>query len=213
MKIFHVFNRLALTLACAVSTAHALDGDAAAGAEAAMLCSACHQADGSGMHIAGGESWPRLAGLDAGYLYQQLQDFKSGARSNASMLPFASMLGEQQMKDVSVYFSQLPATAGKGAEAASADLLAQGKKLAEQGNWDTYVVPCVSCHGPDNQGVGSSFPGIAGQHAGYIADQLRKWQKGERDNDPQHLMAAIAERMSDAEINAVSAWLASQPAR
>lgn len=207
-------SKLAVALGFAVSAAaYAAEGDAKAGAEAAAICTACHQADGSGMNIPGGESWPRLNGLDADYLHKQLQDIKSGTRTSPTMLPFANMLSEQQMKDISAYYSQLPATQGKGGEGATEQQLAHGQKLAEQGDWDRYIVPCQACHGPGNLGVGASFPAIAGQHADYIADQLHKWQKGSRDNDPQHLMAAISERLNDEDIQAVSAWLSRQPAQ
>lgn len=183
------------------------------GASLAVVCASCHQADGGGMNIPGGESWPRLAGLDADYMSKQLRDFKSGKRSNPSMQPFASMLDERQMRLVAEYYSRLPATPGKGGEQATEQELAHGEKLALQGDWDRYIVPCRSCHGPDNQGAGEHFPGIAGQHADYIAGQLRAWQEGTRDNDPQHLMAAIAERMSVEDIQAVSRWLSLQPSR
>ena len=89
-------------------------------------------------------------------------------------------------------------------------MLARGEQLALRGDWDHYIVSCKSCHGPRNEGAGSSFPGIASQHAGYIESQLRAWQADERGNDPQNLMGAIAKRMSDDDIRAVSAWLASQ---
>lgn len=191
----------------------ALDGDAKRGATAAVICTACHQADGSGMNIPGGESWPRLAGLDANYLYKQLLDFKQGVRISASMAPFAAMLTEQQLKDVAVYYSQLPATPGQGGQDADPALLAAGKKLAESGDWERYIVACSSCHGPANQGAGQYFPGIAGQHAGYIEQQLMDWKQGKRENDPQHLMLAIAERMNEQDIKAVAAWLSIQPAK
>lgn len=194
-------------------SAHALEGDIDAGKQTAQLCVACHQPDGSGMNVPQGESWPSLAGMNPEYLFKQLQDIRDGTRSSPSMLPFVNMLDEEQMRDVSVYYNQLPATAGQGDEETDADTLAHGEKLANAGDWDRYIVPCKSCHGPNNQGAGPNFPGIAGQHAGYIADQLHAWQKGQRNNDPQHLMAAIAERMDDEDIHAVSQWLARQPAQ
>jgi len=190
----------------------ALDGDAVAGKAGSAICMACHQADGNGMNISGGESWPRLAGLDAGYIYKQLTEFKVGKRVNASMAPFAQMLSDQQMKDLAVYYSQLPAGAGAGGEVDD-KLLAYGEKLVTNGDWDRYIVPCGTCHGPGNKGAGASFPGIAGQHAGYIETQLLAWQEGKRDNDPQHLMLAIAERMNERDIKAVAAWLSTQPAQ
>lgn len=163
------------------------------------------------MNIAGGQSWPRLAGLDAEYLSRQLHDFKSGKRSNASMNPFAAMLSEQQIADVTTYYSglQIPA-AGGGTDDATEALLMRGKQLATAGDWDNYIVSCNSCHGTGGTGVGSQFPGIASQHAGYIQSQLHAWKNGERSNDPQHLMGTIAERLSDEDIQAVAVWFASQ---
>lgn len=175
----------------------------------AATCNACHQPNGGGMNIPNGESWPRLAGLNASYMTQQLKAFKSGTRKNASMAPFANMLNDTQMQDVSLYFASLPIPATNYQESDKA-LLAHGKKLAERGDWDRYIVACSSCHGADNQGVGTTFPALAGQHAGYIEQQLKAWKNGNRSNDPQQLMANIAERLNDNDIKAVAAWLATQ---
>lgn len=202
---------LLLGAGLAAGQAVALEGSAERGETAAGTCVACHQADGSGMNVPGGQSWPRLAGLDADYLAKQLHDMQAGHRESPIMLPFANMLDDQQIADVSAYYSQLPATGADGGDAEEA-VLARGEQLALRGDWDEYIVSCKSCHGPGNQGVGSIFPEIAGQHAGYIEDQLHAWQEGRRANDPQNLMGAIAKRMSDEDISAVAAWLASQPA-
>lgn len=201
---------LLLGLGLAAGQAQALEGDAERGQQAAGACVACHQADGSGMNVSGGESWPRLAGLPAEYIAKQLHDFKEGRRENATMMPFANMLDDQQIVDVAAYYSEMPVTEAQGGEDAGEDLLARGEQLALRGDWDEYIVSCKSCHGPGNEGAGGTFPGIASQHAGYIETQLRAWQAGERGNDPQNLMGAIAERMSDEDIRAVSVWLANQ---
>jgi len=199
-----------LTLIAAGAVAQ--EGDAERGQAAAASCSACHQADGSGMNLPDGESWPRLAGLDADYIAKQLHDFKAGRRENATMATFANMLNDQQIADVAAYYSQLPATQGQGGDEADETLLARGQQLAERGDWNAYIVSCQSCHGPGGKGVGDTFPGIAGQHAGYIRTQLSAWKSETRSNDPQNLMGAIAKRMSDDDIQAVSAWYAKQPA-
>lgn len=187
-----------------------VEGDATRGEQAAAVCFACHQTDGSGRHVGGGESWPRLAGLDAGYIAKQLRDYQSGARSNASMTHFAKQLDEQQVADVAAFYSQLPPTPGQGGEKADEALLQRGKSIALNGDWSRYLVSCKSCHGPANQGVGGVFPGIAGQHAGYIEAQLQAWKSKTRSNDPQDLMGTVARRMSDEDIRAVAAWLANQ---
>ncbi|MGO2132173.1 MAG: c-type cytochrome [Halomonas sp.] len=201
---------LALLLAVA-APGLAQEGDAARGEASAAVCLACHQADGMGMNIPGGESWPRLAGMNADYLVKQLHDFKSGNRENMSMLPFANMLNDEQIADVAAYYSQMEPTEAAGGDV-DEEVLMRGEQLAQRGDWDEYIVSCKSCHGPGNQGVGAIFPGIAGQQAGYIEDQLHAWQNGTRSNDPQDLMVSIAQRMSDEDIHAVAAWLATQPA-
>lgn len=200
---------LLLGVGLAAGQAVALEGDAERGQAAAATCVACHQADGSGMNVPGGESWPRLAGMSADYIAKQLHDFQEGRRQNASMMPFANMLDDQQIADVAAYYSEMPVTEAQGGDVDD-ELLARGEQLALRGDWDNYIVSCMSCHGPRNEGVGSDFPGISSQHAGYIESQLHAWQADERSNDPQNLMGAVAKRMSDEDIRAVSAWLASQ---
>lgn len=128
-------------------TATELDAEAIArGKTVSATCVACHQADGSGMNIPGGESWPRLSGLNRDYLVDQLQAFKDGARQSPSMFPFASMLNDEQMVDVASYYASLPVTPVK-VPAMDEDLLKHGKKLAISGDWDRYIVSCNSCHG------------------------------------------------------------------
>ena len=65
VKIFHHLTLAAASLCLAITSAYALDGNAKAGEQATAMCVACHQADGSGMNVPGGESWPSLAGLNA----------------------------------------------------------------------------------------------------------------------------------------------------
>ncbi|MFJ5540215.1 c-type cytochrome [Vreelandella titanicae] len=206
-------SRFGLLIGISLVTGGALaqQGDAERGQAAAATCTACHQADGSGMNVPNGESWPRLAGLNADYIAKQLHDFKAGQRQNATMMTFANMLDDQQIADVAEYYSQMPVTPGQDGDEADEALLARGQQLAERGDWNAYIVSCQSCHGPGGTGVGSTFPGVASQHAGYISAQLRAWKNEARINDPQNLMGAIAKRMSDNDIQAVSAWYAMQP--
>ena len=126
------------------------------------------------------------------------------------MMPFVNMLDDQKIADVAAYYSQLEPTAGEGGQKADDALLTRGEQLAQRGDWSQYVVSCKSCHGPGNQGAGDVFPGIAGQHAGYIEAQLKAWKEGTRKNEPQDLMGSIARRMSDTDIHAVAVWLANQ---
>lgn len=179
-----------------------MQGDGQGGAP----CLACHGLDGSGNADA---TFPRLAGLDAGYLAAQLRDFRDGRRTSPVMAPNAAKLSDQQIEDVSAYYAAQKTPTAK--VASNADLVAKGEKLVKRGDWDNYIVPCETCHGPGAQGVDSTFPSLAGQHASYIRQQLEAWQSGARSNDPNQLMLAIAARLNKDQIEAVAAYLAQLP--
>ncbi|MBV1786739.1 cytochrome c4 [Marinobacterium sp. D7] len=179
-----------------------MQGDGQGGAP----CLACHGTDGAGNDAAG---FPRLAGLDAGYLAAQLRDYRDGRRNSPVMAPNAAHLSDQQIADVAAYYA-LQTTRLMPAEQ-PADLLVRGEKLVKQGDWDNYIVPCESCHGTGAQGVGATFPALSGQHPTYLRQQLEAWKNGTRSNDPNQLMLAIAARLSDEQIQAVSAYLSQQP--
>ncbi len=204
-KLSWVVALAAVSWAAAVQSAAA---DLDRGKQLAQTCVACHGGEGEGM--ASG-NFPRLNILTANYMAKQLRDLKSGTRNSPIMQPFVASLNDEQMRDISAWFA-----AQTGSPPAPSDvdpeLLALGEKLAQRGDWDRYLPACHSCHGPKNQGVGDAFPALAGQHASYMELQLNAWRDGSRDNDPQHLMLAVAERMSDKDIKAVAAWLAAQPA-
>jgi len=167
-------------------------------------CLACHGADGAGMDAAG---YPRLAGLDAGYLLKQMRDYNAGTRVSPVMQPNIDNFNDQQLQDLAAYYASLPVPATSGNPPASEEQLALGRKLAEEGDWDNYIPPCSSCHGPGNRGVGADFPALAGQHPNYIRSQLQAWQSNQRNNDPNLLMTAIAERLTAEQIDAVAAYL------
>lgn len=196
-------------------SAHAQNGDAARGQQLSMQgdgsgapCLACHGANGEG-NAAG--AFPRLAGLDEGYLFRTINAYHEGERTSPVMFMNIDNFNQQDMRDLAAYFASL--TAPEPAKpSASAEQLELGEKLALQGDWDAYIPPCSTCHGPNNQGVDANFPGIAGQHASYIKQQLELWQQGKRTSDPVQLMEAVAKRLSPEQIEAVAAYLASQPA-
>ena len=211
MNSFHGLGLL-LGLGLAAGSVLAEEGNIERGKQAAAVCAACHQADGSGMEIPNGESWPRLAGLPAEYIAKQLLDCKEGWRTNTTMLPFANMLDEQQRADIAAYFSSLESPQLPTAYRA-ADPEDQAEWLAERGDCGNDIPACNQCHGPNGLGVGSAFPPLAGQHAGYIEAQLYAWRDGSRDNDPNGLMKGVAERLSEAQIELIADYYATLPER
>jgi len=72
------------------------------GKEKSVTCSACHGADGNSNN----KMYPRLAGQYKNYLIHSLQSYKSGSRKNAIMSGFAAGLSEQDIIDLSTYYSK-----------------------------------------------------------------------------------------------------------
>lgn len=192
-------------------SAHAADGqkifNQGGQNPAAMACLGCHGADGKGIAAAG---FPRLAGLPAGYLSKQLQDFRSGSRKQAVMEPLAKALDDAEIEAVSAYLAKLPADTAPDTrrQQIATDPVA---RLAIYGDWSRKIPGCVQCHGPGGSGVGEHFPPLAGQPAGYLVAQLNAWRDGSRSNDPNQLMVDVAKAMTDAEVKAVADYFA-QPA-
>lgn len=171
----------------------------------ASACSGCHGAEGSGIGAAG---FPRLAGLDAKYLEQQLAAFRSGSRNNVVMAPIAKALNSKDSKAVTTYYSGLKSASSAKPDAKAA--LDKGAYLVLRGSWSDRSLPaCEQCHGPGGAGLGSTFPALAGQHAKYIKAQLNDWRNNKRKNDPNKLMKSIADKLTPDEIEAVANYYAS----
>lgn len=169
-------------------------------------CTQCHGMDGLG--DASG-AFPRLAGLDGWYLYKSLRDYASGARPNAVMTPVARALSDREMQDVAAHyagFTDLPYA--PPAAALDTATLQKGAAIVAVGLPDQGVAACSSCHGENGAGGGVAYPRIAGQSAPYVERQLRLWKTGGRDGDPMNVMEQVAKAMSDDDIAAVAAWLA-----
>ena len=86
-------------LAISVSISHA---DEYTGREKSVTCSACHGGDGNSEN----KMYPRLAGQYKNYLIHSLNAYKSGERQNAIMSGFAAGLSEQDIIDLSTYYSK-----------------------------------------------------------------------------------------------------------
>jgi cytochrome c553 len=131
-------------------------------------CATCHGSNG----VSIAPTFPNLAAQSAPYIEQQLHAFKDQSRADpdaqAYMWGMASQLSDASISALAAYFAGQPAPAGKPGNPA---LVAQGKKLFEEGIPDRQIPPCASCHGAHAQGQ-NVFPRLAGQHAPYLLKQL-----------------------------------------
>ncbi len=187
--------------AFAATATNVVPGDAAAGEGKVAVCAACHGADGnSAVSI-----YPKLAGQNESYIARQLTQFKSGKRANPIMMPFASMLSEQDMQDIGAFYAlQKPSTA----EADEA-YVERAQQLYRAGNAERGIPACMACHGPDGRGMaGSAYPQLSGQWADYVQAKFAEWRTGTTWGDDQHaaIMPVIAQRLSDEDIAALASY-------
>jgi cytochrome c553 len=179
-----------LTIVCAVATsaiAQTAGADTIAGKAAA--CSACH--GGNGVPIS--KDIPIIWGQHAGYIFLNLRDFQSGARTNAAMAPVIATLSGGDMLALAEYFESKP-WPDLEQPRASADDAAHATAVAGSGQ-------CASCHLSGLLGD-SANPRLAGQSIDYLRKTMRDFHDGTRGNNPW--MAALLKTFTESDIDAIA---------
>jgi cytochrome c553 len=168
------------------------------GGTPALQCTMCHGARGLS-----NANTPNLAGQYAAAIYKQLQDYTSGARTNAIMSPRVASLSAQDMRDLAAYYSYLPrlppyhpVNAGPAPQ-----IVVNGAPMRN-------IPPCATCRGEVDHKVGSAW--LEGESAAYLRTQLEAFASGNRHNDISGQMRNVARGMTPAEIERAAAYYASQ---
>lgn len=175
-------------------------GDAAVGQSKAALCATCHGAEGNSELPMN----PKLAGQNATYIAKQLMDYKSGVRSNQTMSAMVLNLSEQDMQDISAWYSSQQVTL-QGADPKFVEL---GESLYRAGIKELAVPACSACHSPTGRGnAPAGFPSLGGQHAEYTLQQLKDFRAGVRQNDESSMMRIVVERLTDRELEALASYV------
>jgi len=74
-----------------------------------------------------------------------------------------------------------------------------------------YQKSCLACHGVDaNTPILPIYPKLAGQNEEYLLNQLRDIKVGARNNGQSIIMMGILIPLSDADMGAISKWIAAQ---
>jgi cytochrome c553 len=227
-------------------------------------CGLCHYPNGNGRPENAG-----IAGLPAGYILEQLADFKNGARKPAdpgkrnvaTMAGNAAGLTDEEAKAAADYFASIKMPAswikvietdtvpktynvggfffapmeGKGNEPIGQRILEMPVDLETteafrnpRSGWIAYVptgsvkkgeelvlrggagktVACAACHGEGLKGNGN-FPPLAGRSPSYLARQLYDIQQYTRNGPGTQLMRPVVQNLSQDDILAITAYLAS----
>ena len=183
----------AAIVATLVSAPVLAGGDATAGKAKAVVCAACHGADGNS--AAG--AFPKLAGLGEKYLIKQMTDIKTGERVVAEMTGMLDNSSDQDIADIAAYYAQQK-RALAGAED-NEKLLSLGENIYRAGNGNAPA----------------GYPALGGQHAQYLAKQLRAFRTAAHDeenqtgrkNDESKVMRSVSARLNDREIDALANYI------
>ena len=177
-------------------------------AQRLQACTACHGAQGR----AGPDGYyPRLAGKPAGYLLNQLVNFREGRRHYGLMTGLVDTMDDRYLQEIAQYFSSLELPYSKPVPStANAAVLDRGQQLATRGDGAKGLPACTQCHGTQLTGVLPQTPGLLGLPRDYLNAQLGGWKTGQRHANAPDCMADIARKLSDADANAVTHWLSSQ---
>lgn len=175
-----------------------------------QACIACHAVDATPRSEQA--YFPRIAGKPAGYLYNQLLNFRDGRRQSPQMTYMVNHLPDAYLLEIADYFSSLHLAPPRvPAPSAKPAVLERGRQLVQQGDPDRQLPACVACHGQQLAGVAPAIPGLLGLPLDYINAQLGTWKNGQRRAHAPDCMADIAKRLSLDDVSAISAWLAAQP--
>jgi cytochrome c553 len=168
-------------------------------------CKDCHGPSAQGYF--GFFPIPRLAGQQTEYLENQLRAFLEHRRTNNVMFNVAHALSPDMMAALAASFHQLnPPPLGGGPR----QLVAEGKRIFEDGVPDANVAACAACHGPEATGTGG-IPRLAGQLYPYVIKELTNWGKERGQNptkpDTSAVMSPVAHSLNKSQIEAIAAFV------
>jgi cytochrome c553 len=214
-----IINRRALSLAASVAVVfgvgavRAEEGKPGAISAQALqakvtFCKTCHGKSAQGYY--GVVPVPRLAGQPADYIAYQLTALKDRRRVDPFMSEVAKGLTPDMIKALSTQFKDLePPPASVGSQA----LMAEGKRIFEEGSPGAEVPPCSACHGDDAKGSGE-FPRLAGQLPEYTLRELQEWDSVRgldptKADDNAAIMSPITHKLTKEQKAAVAAYVSS----
>ncbi len=191
-------------LACAAADRPAVLPDTMA--QRLMACTACHAKKDNDQYF------PRISGKPAGYLYNQLVNFRDGRRQFPMMTYMVNHMSDAYLLEVATSFASehLPPPPIQPSDA-SAAVLERGRQLVLKGDPAIRMPACIACHGTALSGVAPAIPGLLGLPRDYINAQFGAWRNKTRRAHAPDCMADITMRLSLADVSAISHYLGLQP--
>jgi cytochrome c553 len=159
----------------------------------AKVCVTCHGENG----VPQLKTTPVIWGQNAGYLFYQLRDFKSGSRKNDLMSLIAASLDQKDLLPLAEYFSKLKWPNLAQPEAP--------QDVAGKAQAAISSVGCIGCHLDHFQGDGTTAR-LAGQQHDYLLKTMTDFRSRTRANNPG--MSDLMNATSPDAIAALAQYLA-----
>lgn len=173
---------------------------------AVQVCSSCHGVNGTSTSPA----FPNLAGQQYEYLTLQLKSFRSHRRSDPKgheyMWGLASPLTDEQVASLGAYYAGQKPISTHSLTGQNTDA---GRTIYEHGDTTASVPACVACHGAHAEG-NQLFPRLAGQHADYVVNQLKVFQRTDQRPDGT-VMKGVSHSLTEQNMKDVALYLESLP--
>jgi DmsE family decaheme c-type cytochrome len=168
-----------------------------------VACAGCHGESG----ISRRPGIPSLVGLSPQYLISAMKTYVAGQRKHGLMKALLSNVSEAELNDIALYYAQQTPTR------------AETPPFGDPSAGKTTLMPltdfpiaasavCAGCHGQQGVSVNPIWPSLAGQDARYLADALKAYKDGSRDNA---MMKGFAAPLDDKTINDIASHFASLP--
>jgi cytochrome c553 len=203
-KLLSSMFALAVASVTAISAqAQEVKGDAKAAEQKIAMCIGCHGIKGYQASFPEVYRVPMISGQNAKYIASALNAYKKGDRKHPTMRGIADSLSDQDIADVAAYYEQHGKTDAVAKAPAAPD--AKVAALLQKG-------ACVSCHGDNfSKPVDPSYPKIAGQHKDFLFVALKSYKVENQSTwgRSNGVMGGVAKQFSNAELKALSAYVAS----
>ncbi|SEQ17713.1 Cytochrome c553 [Giesbergeria anulus] len=165
------------------------------GRKVAGVCLHCHGEGGNSMN----PDIPNLAGQNPAYLLEQLRLFATGQRRNEFMEGMIKSMDSDEKIGMVLFYS---AQAVKHKPATNLPLVDKGNAV--------YQKQCLTCHGANGLG-NEKIARIAGQQPGYLRKMLDRYRTAQSGPLAQSIMTPTARGLSDADVQAVVAFVSAIP--
>ena len=169
-----------------------------AGAQKALVCSACHGFAGNSP----GNTVPIIAGMAPNYFKKAIKDYAEGKRPSPEMEPYSKYVLQAGIDEIADYFAVQ--TRQRATTKSDPSAVKRGAALAGQ---------CAACHGPNGEGDAfRAVPAIQGQPAGYLQLQLTILKENKRKLDDavvDETKKTMLKPLSEADLAGLAAYFSS----